>query len=234
MAMQGRRCLLRAAGGLAAAAGLAACGRMPGPEAGGTPAAQVSATGFAAIYIDGMPRGAAVAFDDRHLLTCAHVLPSDNAVLLRRGVDGAQLRPEAVRRSARMDLAVLRVPAGFLLPPPRAADAPEAGETVWAAGAPSLGSPVARGVVEAPDAEMPGFGLGFTAWMPALMGYSGGPVVDAGGALLGLTSALPGGGGAGLLAMLTGADLDGLARRDRRVFVLSIRRAGAEAARLMA
>ncbi|MBO1077601.1 S1 family peptidase [Roseomonas haemaphysalidis] len=231
--MTSRRCLLRAAGGAMAAAGLGACARMPAPEAGGTPAAQVSATGFAALYAHGMPRGAAVAFDDHHLLTCAHVLPAGDTVTLRRGADGAELRPQAVLRSARMDLAVLRVPAGFLLPPPRAAAAPEAGETVWAAGAPGLGSPVARGVVEAPDAEMPGFGRGFTAWMPALMGYSGGPVVDADGTLLGLTSALPGGGGAGLLALLTGADLDGLARRDRRVFVLSIRRAEAEAARLL-
>jgi hypothetical protein len=216
-----------------AVAGLAGCGRLPAPEAGGTPAARVSATGFAALYVDGRPRGAAVGFDGRHLLTCAHVLPEGDAVVLRRGADGAELRPEAVLRSPRMDLAVLRVPDGFLLPPPRAAEAPTAGETVWAAGAPGLGSPVARGVVEAPDAEMPGFGRGFTARMPALMGYSGGPVVDAEGVLLGLTSALPGGGGAGLLALLTGADLDGLARRDRRVFVLSIRRAGAEAARLL-
>ena len=231
--MIGRRGWMRAAGGTAAVLSAGACARMPATAARGTPAARVSADGFAALYAFGMPRGAAVGFDERHLLTCAHVVPADGQVLLRRAEDDRPVRPEAVLRSPRMDLAVLRVPAGFLQPPPRSADEPRAGEPVWAAGAPGLGSPVAQGVVEAPDAEMPGFGRGFTAWMPALMGYSGGPVVDAEGELLGLTSALPGGGGAGLLALLTGADLDGLARGERRVFVLSIRRAGAEAGRLL-
>jgi hypothetical protein len=65
------------------------------------------------------------------------------------------------------------------------------------------------------------------------MGYSGGPVVDSSGTLMGLTSAMPGGGGASLLAFLTGADLDGLAGADRQVFVLSIQRASAEAMRLL-
>lgn len=232
--MAGRRAFLRGMGGMAAALGLGACGRMPVLEASGTPAAQVTATGFASVYANGMTRGAAVAFDDHHVLTCAHVLPADREVVLRRGLDGAEIRAETIRRSRRMDLAVLRVPAGFLQAPPRATCAPKAGEAVWAAGAPGFGSPVAQGVVEAPDAEMPGFGRGFTARMPALMGYSGGPVVDASGMLMGLTSALPGGGGAGVLAFLTGADLDGLARRDRQVFVLSIQRASAEAQRLLA
>jgi S1-C subfamily serine protease len=232
--MTGRRAFLGGLGGAAAALGLGACGRMPVLEASGTPVAQVTATGFASIFADGMTRGAAVGFDDRHVLTCAHVLPGGCDILLRRGLDGAEIRAQAIRRSRRMDLAVLRVPEGFLQPPPRATCAPQAGEPVWAAGAPGLGNPVAQGVVEAPDAEMPGFGRGFTARMPALMGYSGGPVVDASGMLMGLTSALPGGGGAGILAFLTGADLDGLARRDRQVFVLSIQRASAEARQLLA
>ncbi|MBO1076319.1 trypsin-like peptidase domain-containing protein [Roseomonas marmotae] len=149
------------------AMGLGACARMPGPEAGGTPVAQVAATGFAAVQAGGTARGAAVAFDECHVMTCAHVLPGDDAVVLRRGPDGAEVRPLLLRRSRRMDLAVMRVPAGFLLPPPQATDAPLEGEEVWAAGAPALGSPVARGVVEAPDAVMPGFGRGFTARMPA-------------------------------------------------------------------
>jgi CBS domain-containing protein len=68
---------------------------------------------------------------------------------------------------------------------------------------------------------MPGFGRGFTARMPALMGYSGGSVMDACGALVGLTSARPGSHGAGLLAQPASADLDGLARPHRQVFVAS-------------
>ncbi|MBO1076320.1 hypothetical protein [Roseomonas marmotae] len=50
---------------------------------------------------------------------------------------------------------------------------------------------------------------------------------------MGLTSALPGGQGAGILAFLAGADLDGLVRAERAVFVLSIRRAADEARRLL-
>jgi hypothetical protein len=233
--MTGRRRILQGfGGGLAAASlSLAGCARMPSREAAGTPVAQVSATGFAALHLGGAPRGAAVGFDECHVLTCAHVLTQGGAVTLRRGLDGEEAPALAVLRSRRMDLAVLRVPAGFLEAPPRATDAPRSGEAVWAAGAPGIGHSVAQGVVEAPDAEMPGFGRGFTARMPALMGYSGGPVVDSAGTLMGLTSAMPGGGGASLLAFLTGADLDGLAGADRQVFVLSIQRASAEAMRLL-
>lgn len=232
--MTGRRRLLQGMGGLAAAWTLAGCaGRLPGREAAGTPAAQVSSTGFAALQLGGAPRGAAVGFDDCHVLTCAHVLAQGGAVTLRRGLDGEETPVLGILRSRRMDLAVLRVQAGFLEAPPRATDAPRSGEAVWAAGAPGIGHSVAQGVVEAPDAEMPGFGRGFTARMPALMGYSGGPVVDSSGTLMGLTSAMPGGGGASLLAFLTGADLDGLAGADRQVFVLSIQRASAEAMRLL-
>lgn len=219
---------------MAAALSVAGCAtRLPAQDAAGTPVAQVSATGFAALHLGGMVRGSAVAFDARHVLTCAHVLDAGGALTLRRGLDGAEAPVLGVIRSSRMDLAVLRVAPGFLEPPPRATDAPQSGEAVWAAGAPGLGHTVARGVVEAPDAEMPGFGRGFTARMPALMGYSGGPVVDSSGTLMGLTSALPGGGGASLLAFLTGADLGGLAAADRQVFVLSIQRASAEAERLL-
>jgi S1-C subfamily serine protease len=230
--MVGRRGFFTLVGGGAVLA-LGACARSPGLEAAGTPVGAIAATGFAALQVNGATRGAAVGFDDRHVLTCAHVVASGGPVVLRRGLDGAEVTAGAVLRSRRMDLAVLRVPAGFLQPPICATEAPRSGEAVWAAGVPGLGSPVAQGVVEAVDAEMPGFGRGFTARMPVLMGYSGGPVVDRNGVLMGLTSALPGGGGASFLAFLTGADLDGLTARDRRVFVLCIQRAGAEARRLL-
>ncbi len=231
----GRRQVMRGMGGMVASMALAGCAtRLPGEAAVGTPVAQLSATGFAALQLSGMARGAAVAFDACHALTCAHVLEAGGAVTLRRGLDGAEAPVLGLMRSRRMDLAVLRMPPGFLEPPPRATDLPRSGEPVWAAGAPGLGHTVAQGVVEAPDAEMPGFGRGFTARMPALMGYSGGPVVDSRGTLMGLTSAMPGGGGASLIALLAGADLDGLMGGDREVFVLSIQRASAEARRLLA
>lgn len=212
---------------------LGACATPAARAALGTPAEQITATGFATLRLDGATRGAVVGFGERHVMTCAHLLGAgDESVTLSRG-DGTETAARVVARSRRMDLALLRVPAGFLAAPVSAETPPQRGEPVWAAGAPGIGHAVAQGHVEAPDAEMPGFGRGFTARMPALMGYSGGPVVDREGRLMGLTAALPEPGAAGALAFLTGADLDGLARRDRQVFVLSIRRAEAEAARLL-
>jgi S1-C subfamily serine protease len=226
----GRRGWLLAGAGMA----LGACAGPAAREAIGTPAERIATTGFAVLEQAGVARGSVVGFDGEHALTCAHVLPRmAEGLVLRRG-DGAEAAVAVIGRSARMDLAVLRVAPGFLARPPVVPGLlPVAGEAVWAAGAPGLGAAVAAGRVEAPDAEMPGFGRGFTARMPALMGYSGGPVVDRAGQLMGLTSALPEGGGAALLALLTGADLDGLLRRDRQVFVLSIHRVQAEAARLL-
>ncbi|WP_419896316.1 S1 family peptidase [Roseomonas sp. USHLN139] len=213
---------------------LSACAGPAAWEARGTPAERIAATGFAVLQQEGAARGSAVGFGSDAVLTCAHVLGrQEQGFSLRRG-DGAEAAATLVGRSARMDLAVLRVAPGFLdAPPVRPGPLPSAGEAVWAAGAPGFGAAIAAGRVEAPDAEMPGYGRGFTARLPALMGYSGGPVVDRQGRLLGLTAALPEGGRAALLALLTGADLDGMLRRDRQVFVLSIHRAQAEAARLL-
>lgn len=221
--------------GLAMPALLAGCAAPLTRQALGMPGEEIAATGFATLQSASGLRGAAVAFDDTLALTCAHLLPAQPGPLLLRRGDGLREAPaELLARSPRMDLAVLRIPAGLLRAPPRAVAAPRSGAPVWAAGAPSLGPGIAQGHVEAPDAEMPGFGRGFTARMPVLMGYSGGPVVDASGHLLGLTSALPQPGAAGLLALLSGADLDGLAGGDRQVFVLDIRRAAIEARRLLA
>jgi len=230
----GRRGFLQGmvAGTLGLPALLAGCAAPAARLAQGTPAEQITAASFATLQCNGLTRGGVVGFDARHVLTCAHVLDGAPSALLRRA-DGAEATGRLVARSGRMDLAVLQVAPGFLAPAGRAEDPPRRGERVWAAGAPSIGSAVAQGHVEAPDAEMPGFGRGFTARMPALMGYSGGPVVDEEGQLLGLTAALPQPGAAGALAFLLGADIDGLAQSNRQVFVLSIRRAEREAQRLL-
>ena len=77
------------------------------------------------------------------------------------------------------------------------------------------------------------FGSGFSARLGALMGFSGGPVVDRLGLLLGLTTALTTPSAAPPMAALTGMDLDGLLNGDgREVFVLSIEAIEAELARL--
>ncbi|WP_198384545.1 hypothetical protein [Roseomonas sp. KE2513] len=116
----------------------------------------------------------------------------------------AARRAPVLARSSRMALSIL-------------------GDAVWAAGMPGIGPGVATGTVEIPDAILPRFGRGFTARMPALMGYSGGPVVGSDGRLRGLVAAVPDEGGSSALALLAGMDLGGLAAgRGRRAFALSI------------
>jgi len=132
-----------------------------------------------------------------------------------------------------MDLAVLRMPEGFLRGASIAPDLPQAGEAVWALGPEGLDRALAAGRVERPYVQMRGFGPGFTAGLGALMGFSSGPVVDAQGRVMGLTTALPNPGGATLLAMMTGVDVAGLAEGTRRqVFILDIREAMAEVERM--
>ncbi|WP_376087705.1 hypothetical protein ACE7GA_14775 [Roseomonas sp. CCTCC AB2023176] len=111
---------------------------------------------------------------------------------------------------------MLADPEGRLSPADPHPHPVRAGEPVWAAGV--------SGTVELPDAILPGFGRGFKARLPVLMGASGSPVLGPDGRLRGLVSALPDGGGAAAVAALTGFDfaglLDGAARR---VFVLPVR-----------
>ncbi len=214
---------------------LGACARLPAEEARATPAAAVAAWGFAALSSHGAPLGSAVAVAPGRLLTSAHLLPEGVAVVEARRGDG-QGRAEArvLARSVAMDLAVLAVPPGVFEPVPVVREAPALGQRLWALGAPSAGPAMAVGVVTRPAAVMAGRGEGFTARIAALMGYSGGPALDEDGHLRGLVTALPGQGGATVLAALTGMDLDGLARgvAGREVFFLSIAAALAESERI--
>jgi len=220
---------------LLALLGLTACARLPGEQARGTPAAEVAATGFALLSSHGVPLGSAVAVAPDRVLTNAHVVP-EGATRLRftRGDGAAGGEAMVLARSPVMDLAVLSVPAGVLRPVTTAATPPHAGQRLWAVGAPSAGAAVAAGVAEQTAMNLPGHGPGFTARIGALMGYSGGPVVDSAGNLQGLVTALPRPGAAPVLAALTGFDLDGIAQGSpgREVFILSIAAALAEAARI--
>lgn len=219
-----------------------ACASVPGPAAMNTPAERVATESYAAVLVGAPPLlgglGSAVAIDDRHVLTNAHVMrlagvAMGSATLVRS--DGARAPATLVGRSPSMDLAVLRMPAGFLAPAEVSRLPPVPGEPVWAAGTTTLGPGVATGTVLAPSVEIEGLGVGFVARMGALMGYSGGPVIGQNGRVLGLTTALVRPGAAPLLGMLTGADIDGLlSSRGREVFVLGIGPALAEARRLTA
>lgn len=222
-------------------AGLGACAGLPGAEAFGTPVAPLVGTGFAALHADGVGGagailGSAVSVAPGQVACTTHALPRGaDFVWLRRGDGAPPARVPVLARSPRMDLSILGDPAGLLLPAHSSGQAVLAGDPVWAAGMPGIGPSVATGTVEIPDAILPRFGRGFTARIPALMGYSGGPVVGSDGRLRGLVSALAEDGGAGMLALLSGMDLGGLAgRRGRQVFVLSIHEIMEEAGKLRA
>jgi S1-C subfamily serine protease len=167
------------------------------------------------------PLGSAVGVAPGIAATAAHTLGEATRFRLARG-DGAATAPaRLLARIPEADLAFLLTEPSLLAPLPLAARPVRPGERVWAVGAPRLGPSLAAGEVALPNALLPGYGLGFTARIGALMGYSGGPVLDAEGRLLGLTSALTRPGAALALAALSGADLDGLARgASREVFVL--------------
>lgn len=202
---------------------LCACGRLPANEARGSPIEAVAARSFALLSLHGMPLGSAVAIAPDLLVTSAHVVPPGADRLTFTRGDGA-LRGEAVLvgRSRKMDLALLAVPPDFFVPVPSALEAPRPGQRLWAVGGAVAGSTVAEGQVLSPTAWLADHGSGFTAQMPALLGYSGGPAVDGEGRLVGIVTALIQPGMAPLLAALSGVDLDGLARGSpgREVFLL--------------
>lgn len=212
----------------------AACAPLPAQQAEGTPAARVARDSTASVQAGGVSVGGAVAVDDRHVITNAHVVRQAAGRLTLRRADGtAEAEAQLVGASANMDLAVLRMPAGFLHPAAIAPDLPEPGESIWSVGPEGLGRSIATGHVARPAVQMLGFGPGFTAGMGALMGFSGGPVVDRSGRVMGLTTALPEPGSANVLAMLVGVDVAGFAAGNRRqVFILDIREAMDEARRM--
>ncbi|MGK7870086.1 trypsin-like peptidase domain-containing protein [Falsiroseomonas sp. E2-1-a20] len=219
---------------LVLAVGLGACARLPGEEARSTAAAG-AVRGFAAISAHGLPLGSAVAVASGRLLTNAHTLPEGlSRVQAQRGDGGPPVAAVVLARSRVMDLAVLGVAPGHFLPVPIEAGPVAAGELLVALGAPNAGPALAHGIVHLPDALLAGTGRGMTAWMGALMGYSGGPALDGQGRLRGLVTALLRPGMAPLLAALTGIDLGGMTRNreEREVFILSIAEAMAESERI--
>ncbi len=207
----------------------AGCAGLPAEQAAGTPAGRIAADSLVSLQAHGISVGAAVAVPCAPcggvvLVTNGHVLrQAGGALEIRRGDGGEAAPARVIATSSRMDLAVLRAPEGFALPAQAAPALPGPGARVWAVGPQGLGRALAQGQVARPSLRMRDFGAGFTARMGALMGFSGGPVVDRAGRLVGLTTALTEPGHAPVLAALTGVDLDGILQGDRReVFVLSI------------
>jgi S1-C subfamily serine protease len=224
---------------VAAVAGLALLAAPLSAAATGPVQATISAS-YAAVHVggDGLPRtiGSAVAFDEVHVLTNAHVLRAggqvvNQAVLVRQ--DGARATVRVLARSERMDLAVLVAPRGFLKPAERISAGMREGLPVWAAGSSAAGPVSAQGWLSRLNMHLPAFGPGMIARMDAAQGFSGGPVLDAEGRVVGITAALRDAGQAGPAGLPEGARAE--ARRPRReVFLLSIAAVEAEARALIA
>lgn len=140
--------------------------------------------------------GSALVLRPGLAVTSAHVVASHESFTALSTIGSVRVTVLAV--SQRLDLAVLSVPShvGRLLP---VRDA-EVGDTVWAMGTTTGGNaPTARGTVETTsarvclEADCDGngpFQEGLMFAAPAGPGYSGGPVVDSCGNVVGLTEGI--------------------------------------------
>jgi S1-C subfamily serine protease len=214
------RCLLLVAAGLAAPG----CARLPAEDAEGSPAARIARSGVAAVSdLGGAFRGSAAAVAPDLLVTSAHVVGAVASLGLRRGDGQVETLAVVVQRLEGADLVLLRAEAPVFAAPECLGAAPARDQPVWAVGMPPLGPAVAAGRVLRISARIEGLGTGFTARLPAMIGHSGGPVVDREGCLVGITTALLSPGPATLVGALAGADLAGLlGGQGREVFALGL------------
>lgn len=153
-----------------------------------------------ATVVNGRTIGSAFLLERGLAVTNAHVVrgrrAGETVQLVASGGRGGRTTGEILAISTRMDLALIRVSDGFLPVAPASRGRPQAGHRLRAAGIvaePGLpndrleleGHIIAAGVHLAP------FGPGFVATLPGVRrGFSGGPVLDAQGHLVGMIAAL--------------------------------------------
>lgn len=172
---------------------------------------QVGAAGPSRTFLDyhasvhnGSITGSAFAVADGIAVTNAHVVrgraPGATVQLVSSAPNGTSVAGRILAVSTRMDLAVLRVPPGFLPVVSGLSTAPVSGARVVAAGIDAAGGRSAgtrltiAGQVVTPQIDVAQFGPGLIARIPGVRpGFSGGPVLDGQGRLVGMLAAIRGG-----------------------------------------
>lgn len=176
------------------------CAPSPGPAMAADGAAALHAT-----LANGVVLGSAFYIDHDVVATNAHVVAglSPGAVVTLSAGPAPQRSVSArlLAVSARMDLAILRAPAGFLPVAPRRKTSAVVATPVSAAGvrvsaAAPQGRPArAHGRIAAVPVASARFGEGLVAAMTGVgPGFSGGPAVDGAGRLVGMVTAVRRGG----------------------------------------
>ncbi len=147
-----------------------------------------------------MPASGIVWQADGLVVTANHVVERDEEITLGLA-DGRTVDARLVGRDPGTDLALLRTDAGDLEPAPRSGIEPKIGHLVLAIGRPGPSGPMASfgaistvgGPWRTPNgATVDGYLRADVAMLP---GFSGGPLVDGAGGVLGLNSSTLGRGG---------------------------------------
>lgn len=147
-----------------------------------------------------MPASGIVWSEAGLIVTANHVVERDEEITIG-SPDGRELEAELVGRDPGSDLALLRAKSGGLTVAPRASTEAKIGHFVLAVGRPGPSGPMAsHGVISAVGGSWrTGHGTSVEGYIQAdvamLPGFSGGPLVDSRGDVLGLNSSTLGRGG---------------------------------------